>query len=72
MNVVTITKNARLKKDGDGLFWLIIESSHGSVMFNLSNIEVNPITHEQRSLGSEDVLNAFMEAQKTPTIDSPN
>lgn len=29
MEVVNITKNATLQKDGDGLFWLLIELSAG-------------------------------------------
>lgn len=72
MKVVRITKKAKLKKDGDGLYWLIIESEAGSAMFNLSSFEPDPLTGETKSLDSDEVLEAFMEEQKTPVIESPN
>ena len=59
---VTITKNAKLQRDGDGLYWLQIESSKGSAMFKLvSDIEY-----------FEEVLDQFMEEQEQPMIDSQN
>jgi len=72
MRVVRITKNAKLKRDGEGLFWLIIETEAGSAMFNLSSFETNSITGETKSLESDEVLEAFMEEQKMPVIESPN
>lgn len=58
MQIVEIRKNAQLKKDGEGLFWLLIESAKGSVMLNLSDA------------GFDDVLEAFMEDQEAVGVES--
>ncbi len=72
MKVVRIKKNARLQRDADGHFWLIVESSKGPAMFNLSAIETNPITKETTNIGFNDVLEAFTNDQENPEIESVN
>jgi hypothetical protein len=72
MKLVQITKNAKLKKDADGEYWLLIESSAGPAMFNLSSINTNPVTGEEIQIGFDEVLEAFMNEQQTPVVDSQN
>lgn len=60
MQIVEIRKNAQLKKDDEGLFWLLIESAKGSVMLNLSDA------------GFDEQLEAFMEDQESPVVGSQN
>jgi hypothetical protein len=49
-----------------------VESSARHAMFNLSAMEVNPITHESTNLSNDDVLEAFIAEQKTPAAGSRN
>lgn len=51
---------------------LLIESSVGPAIINLSAIETNPITSESMQFGLGDKLEAFMREQQTPIVDSPN
>ena len=59
MKVVQITKNAKLKKDSEGMYWLQIQTSVGPAMFNLSAISINPITGEEMQIGLNEVLDAL-------------
>jgi hypothetical protein len=70
MKIVSITRNAKLKKNHEG-YWLLIESSAGPAMFNLSAIETNAVTHEKKQIGFDDVLEAFMNEQSGAVVD-PN
>jgi hypothetical protein len=72
MKVVQITRNARMKKDAEGAYWLLVESWAGPAMFNLSAININPITGEEMQIGFANVLEAFMNEQQSPVVDSPN
>lgn len=72
MRIVRIMRNARLKRDDDGLYWLLIESSAGQASFNLSLLEINPITRETVEMGFDAVLEAFMAEQETPIFESEN
>lgn len=72
MKTVKITRNARLKKDDDGMFWLLVETSAGSAMFNLTAIGSDESTEQTKQIGSNDVLEAVMREQETPTVESPN
>ena len=72
MRTVQITKNAKMQRDKDGMFWLLIESSVGPAIFNLSAIDTNPITGESMQIWLDDKLEAFMREQQTPIVDSPN
>jgi hypothetical protein len=72
MEAVSITRNAKLIKDGEGLYWLALTTSEGSGMFNLSTFVTDPITHEEKSVGFDDVLEAFMREQKKPQTGSQN
>jgi hypothetical protein len=72
MRTVQITKNAKLQRDEDGMFWLLIQSSAGPAMFNLSAIETNSITGESAQISLDEKLEAFMREQQTPIVDSPN
>jgi len=71
MKVVQITKNATLKKDGEGLFWLRIQSSRGRYMFNLTSLG-DSITEDNTAQMRNEILEAFMNEQQSPKVDSPN
>lgn len=59
MQIVNIRKNAKLKKDDDGQYWLMIDTSTKlHAMFNLSLSEF------------DDVLEAFMEDQEAVGVES--
>lgn len=61
MKTVEITKNAKLQKDDDGQYWLMIDTSTKlHAMFSLTN-DI-----------SEDVLEAFMADQESPVVGSRN
>ena len=61
IKTVTITKNAKLQRDADGLYWLLIETADHKGMFNL------PVEPEL-----DEILQQFMEEQELPMIDSQN
>ena len=67
MEVVDIRRNAKLQRDADGLYWLLIDSSAGQAMFALSVFNVGAETTETMNVGFEDVLDAFMRDQLTAT-----
>ncbi|HXI74752.1 MAG TPA: hypothetical protein VNG94_04150 [Pyrinomonadaceae bacterium] len=68
MQTISITKNAKLQKDDEGLFWLSIESSVGEATFALSIFNANAT----KNISFDDVLEAFMKEQQTPATDSLN
>ena len=65
MEQVEITRNAKLQRDAEGLYWLLIDSSAGQAMFALSIFNVNAETGKTRNIGFDDVLEAFMKDQLT-------
>jgi hypothetical protein len=58
MEAVNITRNAKLIKDGEGLYWLALERSVGSGLFNLSTFVNDPITEIETEIGFDDLLEA--------------
>ena len=68
---VQITKNAKLKKAGDGVYWLLTDSSAGPALFNLTAVSADPVTGERRA-EIDNILEAFMNEQHMPIIESPN
>jgi|GEM_PF-3374197 len=70
MEAVSITRNAKLIKDDEG-YWLALTTSAGSALFSLSKfVPLDGI--EEKEIGFDDVLQAFMKDQKTPQTGSPN
>ena len=67
MEQVEIRRNAKLQRDAEGLYWLLIDSSAGQAMFALSIFNVNAETNETKNIGFDDVLEAFMKDQLTAT-----
>ena len=63
MQIVDITTNARLKKDDDQNFWLLIESRVGPASFNLTAFTADRVTYEVDA-GFQKTLEAFMAEQQ--------
>lgn len=70
MRSVQVTRNAILQKDGDGHFWLFIESSAGKASFNLTAIGMDPITQKYKDDIIEKVLEAWLTEQENRAVDS--
>ena len=70
MRAVKVTRNAKLLRDGEGYYWLALETSVGSAMFNLSTVVTDPITGAAKDIDPHAMLEASIARSFYSTITS--